>query len=189
MKRRSSNISFQASRAIIQREIEGPNSLVGYRGMWNHLKRSYGIRITRDTIMTLMQEIDPQGIELRRARRLTRREYRSPGPNHCWHIDGYDKLKPYGLRMHGCIDGFSRKILWLKVVRSNNNPIFPPFDYLSTVRKYLRTDCGTENGISTEIQCFFRQNEKAHIYGTSTANQQIECWWSNCKKSFFCLGY
>ena len=31
---------------------------------------------------------------------------------------------------------------------------------------------------------FFRQNQKAHIYGTSTANQRIECWWSNCKKSF-----
>ena len=54
LKRRSSNISFQALRAIIQREIEGPNSLVGYRGMWNHLKRSYGIRITRNTIMTLI---------------------------------------------------------------------------------------------------------------------------------------
>ena len=22
-----------------------------------------------------------------------------------WHIDGYDKLKPYGFPIHGCIDG------------------------------------------------------------------------------------
>ena len=33
------------------------------------------------------------------------------GPNYAWHIDGYDKLKPYGFALHGCIDGYSRKIL------------------------------------------------------------------------------
>ena len=27
------------------------------------------------------------------------------GPNFLWHCDGYDKLKPYGLCIHGCIDG------------------------------------------------------------------------------------
>ena len=23
-----------------------------------------------------------------------------------WHLDGYDKLKPYGFAIHGCIDGY-----------------------------------------------------------------------------------
>jgi len=27
------------------------------------------------------------------------------GPNDNWHIDGYDKLGPYGLKVHGCVDG------------------------------------------------------------------------------------
>ena len=27
------------------------------------------------------------------------------GPNYLWHVDGYDKLTPYGLNIHGCIDG------------------------------------------------------------------------------------
>ena len=29
------------------------------------------------------------------------------GPNWVWHLnlDGYDKLKPYGFPIHGCIDG------------------------------------------------------------------------------------
>ena len=27
------------------------------------------------------------------------------GPNYIWHIDGYDKLSPFGLTIHGCIDG------------------------------------------------------------------------------------
>lgn len=44
-----------------------------------------------------------------------RRCYYSEGPSYVWHLDGYDKLKPYGFPIHGCIDGFSRKILWLEV--------------------------------------------------------------------------
>ena len=27
------------------------------------------------------------------------------GPDFVWHIDGYDKLKPYGFPIHFCIDG------------------------------------------------------------------------------------
>ena len=31
-------------------------------------------------------------------------------------MDGNDKLKPYGISIHGCIDGYSRKVLWLQVM-------------------------------------------------------------------------
>ena len=69
-----------------------------------------------------MREVDPRGVELRKHRRLHRRTYVSPGANFCWHINGYDRLKPFGFSMHGCVDGFSRRILWLEVQRSNKNP-------------------------------------------------------------------
>ena len=42
-------------------------------------------------------------------------------PNYVWHVDGYDKLKPYGFCIHGAIDGYSRLILWLEVLNSNNS--------------------------------------------------------------------
>lgn len=42
----------------------------------------------RDTVMKLMREIDPQGILMRRKRRLRRRTYISEGPNWAWHVDG-----------------------------------------------------------------------------------------------------
>ena len=29
----------------------------------------------------------------------------SQGPNYVWHLDGYDKLTPYGFPNHACIDG------------------------------------------------------------------------------------
>ena len=31
--------------------------------------------------------------------------YHMQGPNHVWHLDGYDKLAPFGLYIHGCVDG------------------------------------------------------------------------------------
>ena len=68
-----------------------------------------------------MKELDPEGVSLRRRRRLQQRKYISKRPNYTWHIDGHDKLKPLGFRVHGCIDGFSRKRIWLKVGSSNKN--------------------------------------------------------------------
>ena len=67
-------------------------------------------------------QLDPEGCELRRAHRLRRRVYHNAGPNVVRHVDGYNKLKPYGFPICGCIDGWSRKILSLVVTRSNNYP-------------------------------------------------------------------
>ena len=74
------------------------------------------------------------------------------GPNYVWHCDGYDKLKPFGFPIHGCIDGlvsiiytcaktmcnttpnrYSRRMLWLKVGPSNNDPSVIAHHFLSCV--------------------------------------------------------
>lgn len=39
-----------------------------------------------------------------------------------WAIDGHDKLAPFGIFVHGCIDTFSRKVLWLKAYTTNHDP-------------------------------------------------------------------
>jgi len=133
--------------------------------------------------------MDPEGCKLRSKQRLKRRTYTNQGPNHCWHMDGYDKLKPYGFPIHGCIDGFSRKMLWLKVSRTNNNPLVVAKWYVETVKEFggcpqkVRTDCGTENGIVATAQCHFMSDDKAHVYGTSPHNQRIEGWWAYLKRT------
>lgn len=105
----------------------------------------------------------------------------SYSPNFCWHLDGYDKLKPYGFPIHGAIDGYSRKILWLELTRSNNKPEIPARFYLDCVKEtqgclvLVRTDCGTENGILAAIQCFFANMGMMNLL---PANQRIEGWWS-----------
>ena len=46
------------------------------------------------------------------------------------------------------------------------------------VPEVLRTDCGTENVTVAAIQSFLRNDDHAHVYGTSPSNQRIEAWWS-----------
>jgi hypothetical protein len=48
--------------------------------------------------------------------------YTSRGPHFTIHVDGYDKLVPFGIAIHGAVDGFSRRILLLKAGPSNKNP-------------------------------------------------------------------
>lgn len=67
--------------------------------------------------------------------RLRGRDYHNPGPNYVWHIDGYDKLKPFGFSIHAAIDGFNRKVLWPNVTRSNKCPNTMVDNYLKTVTK------------------------------------------------------
>ena len=101
---------------LIRRELDGCGSLLGYRAVWKRLRSKYGIEVPRLIVQKLLKELDPEGSKHRKAHCLQRRAYLNPGPIFCWHIDGYDKLKPYGFPIHGCIDGFSRRILWLRAI-------------------------------------------------------------------------
>ena len=156
----------------------------------------HDLQIPCAVVQTILREVDPEGSRLRRANRLCRRSYLNPGPNYCWHADGYDKLKPYGFPIHGCIDGFSRKIMWLKIVSSNNDPqvvgrlFFDCINNLQFCPTLLRTDRATENGIMASAQCFLRRNHtdtqcdvNAHRYGSSHSNQRIEAWWAMLRRS------
>lgn len=92
---------------------------------------------------------------------FVRRGYFAAGPNQVWHVDGYDKLKPFGIAISGCIDGFSRKVMWLCSGSSNNDPRIIAHYYMQCVSDFglparLRTDCGTENGTMVAIHCALR---------------------------------
>ena len=129
--------------------------------MW-HTLRLKGICVPRNVVAEILREVDPEGSAEIRAKRLQRRRYVNPGPNFAWHADGYDKLKPYGFPVHGCIDGFSRRLIWLKVSRTNNDPAVVSGFYLEAVPEeggcptVLRTDNGTENTVMASIQSYLR---------------------------------
>ena len=85
--------------------------------------------------MKILREEDPFGSLFRKPRYIKPRVFTCDGPNNTWHVDGNDKLKPYGFPIHGCIDGFLRKVLWLKVTRGNKNPVVPASYFLETASK------------------------------------------------------
>ena len=95
------------------------------------------------------------------------------------------ELKPYRFPMHGCIDGFSRKIIWLKACRTNNDPRIPASFYIQTEQHFkyfpskVQTDCGTENAILAALQCALVGSADTHRYGCSPSNQRIENWTIN----------
>ena len=176
-------------RTAILELLDGPNSTVGYRSVWHNL-RMKGIVVPRVVVQKMLKEIDPDGVESRKAHRLKRREYHCLGPNSAWHADGYDKLKPYGFPIHGCIDGFSRKVIWLYITRSNNYPDNIAAYYLDAVKQLggcpreLDTDLGTENGTLAGIHSFFMNDPDSHRYVSSPRNQRIESWWSFLRKNW-----
>ena len=43
-------------------------------------------------------------------------------PNWVWHADQYDKLGRFGFGIHGCVDEFSRRVMWLGVFSTNRDP-------------------------------------------------------------------
>ena len=127
---------------------------------------------------------------------MRRRQYIARGPNCIWHIDGNDKLLPYGFAIHGAIDGYSRKILWLKVSKSSKNPGYVAryfVDYvrnLNGVPKRIRADRGVENSRVAGLQRYFRMlhddadsGMRSFLFGKSTSNQRIEAWWSFLRRS------
>ena len=123
--KKNQNVSNEALKEIMRHEVQRSSSRLDYRGMWNLPCVSYEIKTPRNVVMRMLKELDLVATEERRQRQLKRRHYKSRGPNDTWHGDGYDKLKPYGLPIHGTIDGFSWKILWLKICKPNNNPFNP----------------------------------------------------------------
>ena len=175
----------------IERELNSSGNSIGYRAMHQRLQTDYGLVVRRDAVRRVLRVLDPEGVEARLRHRLRRRTYRGKGPNRTWHIDGYDKLKPFGFCIHGCIDGYSRRIMWLEVGPSNNNPAIICQYFLDCVKQVnctpqiIRSDKGTENTNIAAVQRFFRRahqdefgGNKSFIYGKSVSNQRIEAWWS-----------
>ena len=161
-RRTGEEVSDDELTEIIRKELDGPSCVSGYRTLWHTIRLKYGMCVARARVQNLLKMIDPIGTEERKRHALKRRDYRSPGPNQCWHVDGYDKLKPFKFPIHGAIDGYSRRILWLKVTSTNKHPAVIAKYYYDCIAeiggcpKILITDPGTENGEIASLQCYLR---------------------------------
>ncbi|KAM7382146.1 hypothetical protein PAMA_012828 [Pampus argenteus] len=178
---------------FLQDQLDIYGMLHGYKMM--HLKCiQAGYVVTQETIRRLLKILDPHGVQLRHRNRLRRRMYQNPGPNFLWHVDSYDKLKPYGICINGAIDGFSRMVIWLHAYCTNSDPRVIAKYFIDEVSSRngtaarIRSDLGTENCYIEQMQMFLRHDHldnfshRCYLYGSSNHNQRIENWWGFLRK-------
>jgi transposase InsO family protein len=135
-----------------------------------------------------------------------RREYRVPGPNWLWAIDGHAKLIHAGIEIYGAINTYSRCIVWVFVGLSACTQVSVVQQFLQVVRsrnlfpKRLRSDRGSETAMIADAQYYLSKEDKriseglteveaailplkdCYIFGTSTSNVRIESWWNQLQR-------
>ena len=69
-----------------------------------------GMRVPRSRIIASLTRVDDVAKVILRNKTIKRREYKSARPNALWHLDGHHKLGPWGIVIHGIVDGFDRLV-------------------------------------------------------------------------------
>jgi len=98
------------------------------------------------------------------------------------HIDGHHKLIRWRIVVHGCIDGYSRVIVFLKASTNNMaSTVLQLFQAATQVYHYprrIRTDHGTENvDVARDMLIRYGPELTPVLTGQSVHNQRIERLW------------
>ncbi|XP_057330115.1 uncharacterized protein LOC130670701 [Microplitis mediator] len=169
---------------INQIHQEHPNA--GQTMMQAYLE-ARNINVQRNRVRQILNEVDPIGTASRWSQSIQRRTYKVATPNSLWHMDAHLKLSRWGFVIHGCIDGYSRLIIYLSCEMSiQAEPVVSLF--ASAAQRYglpsrVRSDHGYENIFVAFLMNAIRGLERgSHITGKSVHNQRIERLWVDVYK-------
>lgn len=161
-----------------------------------------GLKVQWARVRASMWRVDPEGLLLRSTQLtvVNRRKYSVPGTLALWHIDGNHKLIRWRFVVHGCIDGFSRRIMFMHC-STNNKASTVLTLFKNAVEEYglpsrVRGDQGVEN---VDVAYYMFSNplrgpsRGSYISGKSCHNQRIERFWRDlfhgCLFFFYYLFY
>ena len=169
----NNNVEVEEVKDAVQKELEGPGKLLGYRAMHRKIRQKYNLFTTRDKVYDVMSELDPDGLAARGGvggkRAKKKGNFSSKGPNFVHSLDGHDKMMGYQnstfpIAIYGCLDTASRKLMWIRVWVSNSDPKLIGRWYLehlmttNLMPAIIRLDKGTETGTMATMHAFLRSN-------------------------------
>ena len=152
----------------VQKELQGPGRLLGYKAMNQKLRTEHGVKVPRHLVYKMMTDLDLlQERNLQRKKKNPKGHFKSDDPLWLVSLDGHDKLCGYQnwtfpLGIYGCLDTFSHKILYLFVCPSNSDPLVIGKLYLQylfneeTLPRNLRIDRGTETGKMATVHVIYQ---------------------------------
>ncbi len=204
------------SRAIqfLHKDLHHSAAILGFgKGLLHqYVRQNAQIAVSQRRLYDIYRGLFPDEVAGRREVHLKQRgEFKVPGPNFLWSLDGYEKLKRFGFQIYGCIDAYSRCIIWFYVGRSATTSMSTLKQYLQAVQRlqmrpfFTRSDHGVETPLWAAAQAslarlgpkrikytdeagnyeYYEQGDRidsCHLYGPSTRNVRIESWWRRLRQ-------
>ena len=149
---------------------QGANTVKGY------LLSEFGLRIPYRRIRRILNQIDEEAVQFRSfPTARPRRRYEVACPLEMFHIDANCKLRFWRIYFHGCVDGYSRFIVYVKAAGANNAATLQPIfengcrTNVGCLPFRVRSDRGGENHGAWLAMRSVTEHPRAVIMGPSQA--------------------
>ncbi|KAK6993193.1 hypothetical protein R3P38DRAFT_2800929 [Favolaschia claudopus] len=145
--------------------------------MSGHLE-SRDIHVPIRRVQERLWRVDAIGVLIRWHGVIKRRVYKVRGANALWHMDGNEKLRPWGFYVHGCVDGHSRLIIYLACCNNKRSKTVEAL-FMHAVSIYgwpsrMRGDWGKENnGVERRMIVKWGELHRAYLRGRTFGWSEI----------------